>query len=165
MRSMNPPPLPHCFCRYGACKYADLKNQRLTNYKFSYDQMLNLQGNTAVYLQYAHARICSIERKSGKDINEVIQTSSIKLTHPKEGELALKLARFPEALEESLVELLPNRITEFVYELSQLFSEFYNECKINGSEEENSRLLLAEATAVVMRKCFELLGITPLYRI
>merc|ERR1712137_437066 len=144
---------------YGACKYADLKNQRLTNYKFSYDQMLNLQGNTALYLLYAHARICSIERKSGKEIQDLIQTSSITLTHPKEEELALKLARFPEALEESLEELVPNRITEYIYELSQLFSEFYNECKINGSEEEESRLLLAEATAVVMRKCFELLGL------
>jgi arginyl-tRNA synthetase len=54
---------------YGAVKYADLKNQRLTNYKFNFDQMLNLTGNTAVYLLYAHARIAGIIRKSSKDIN------------------------------------------------------------------------------------------------
>lgn len=53
---------------YGAVKYADLKNQRLTNYKFSFDEMLNLKGNTAVYLLYAHARIAGIVRKAGKDI-------------------------------------------------------------------------------------------------
>jgi hypothetical protein len=52
---------------YGAVKYADLKNQRLTNYKFNFDQMLNLTGNTAVYLLYAHARIAGIIRKSAKD--------------------------------------------------------------------------------------------------
>lgn len=80
-------------------------------------------------------------------------------------QLALKVAQFPESLEEAVQELAPNRITEYQYELSQTFSEFYNECKIVGSEEEDSRLLLAEATAVIMRKCFDLLGITPLYRI
>lgn len=53
---------------YGAVKYADLKNQRLTNYKFSFDDMLNLKGNTAVYLLYAHARISGIVRKAGKDV-------------------------------------------------------------------------------------------------
>jgi len=150
---------------YGACKYFDLKNQRLTNYKFSYDQMLSLQGNTAVYLLYAHARICSIQRKSGKDIKALINDGSLKLEHEKELQLALKVARFPEAVEEALEELMPNRITEYQYELSQVFSEFYNECKIVGSDEEDSRLVLAEATAVVMRQCFALLGITPLYRI
>lgn len=150
---------------YGACKYFDLKNQRLTNYKFSYDQMLSLQGNTAVYLLYALARIYSIQRKCGKDIKELIANSELKLEHEKEKALALKVARFPEALEEALAELMPNRITEYQYELSQLWSEFYTECKISGSEEEASRLLLAEATARTFQQCFELLGIQKLDRI
>ncbi|CAI7843885.1 unnamed protein product, partial [Closterium sp. NIES-53] len=53
--------------------YADLKNNRLTNYTFDYDQMLDMKGNTAVYLLYAHARICSIIRKSGKNVQEIVQ--------------------------------------------------------------------------------------------
>ena len=98
-------------------------------------------------------------------VQALIQSGEVKLEHEKEMALALKLARFPEAVAEAVEELAPNRITEYQYELSQTFSEFYNECQIVGSEEEDSRLLLAEATAVVMRQCFAVLGITPLYRI
>ena len=79
--------------------------------------------------------------------------------------LALHIAKFPEAIEDTLTDLLPNRITEYLYNLSELFNSFYTECKVIGSEQESSRLLLAEATAETMRACFRLLGITPLYRI
>jgi arginyl-tRNA synthetase len=98
-------------------------------------------------------------------VQELIANSELKLEHEKEKALALKVARFPEALEEALAELMPNRITEYQYELSQLWSEFYTECKISGSEEEASRLLLAEATARTFQQCFELLGIQKLDRI
>lgn len=79
--------------------------------------------------------------------------------------LALHLAKFPEAVEDTLDELMPNRITEYLYGVSEAFNSFYTECKVIGSPEEDSRLLLCETTAVVMRACFGLLGITPLYRI
>ena len=79
--------------------------------------------------------------------------------------LALHIARFPEAVEDCLAELLPNRLTEYLYALSEAFNSFYTECQVIGSDAEASRLLLAEATAEVMRACFKLLGITPLYRI
>lgn len=69
---------------YGAVKYADLKNSRLTNYKFSFDSMLALKGNTAVYLLYAHARIAGIVRKSGKDVDELAKTTQIVLGTPQE---------------------------------------------------------------------------------
>ncbi|KAE9448684.1 hypothetical protein C3L33_19390, partial [Rhododendron williamsianum] len=117
---------------YGAVKYADLKNNRLTNYTFNFDQMLNDQGNTAVYLLYAHARICSIIRKSGKDVEELKKTGALVLEHPNERALGLHLLQFAEVV---------------------------------GSAEETSRLLLCEATAEVMRKCFHLLGIRPVYKI
>ena len=114
---------------YGAVKYADLKNHRTTDYKFSFDQMLSLNGNTAVYLLYAHARISGIVRKvrqmalqrimlmnpditqpihhplmclspqSGKDMVELAKTGSITLSHPKEEDLALHICKFPEAVE------------------------------------------------------------------
>ncbi|KAG2385346.1 Arginine--tRNA ligase [Vigna angularis] len=122
---------------YGAVKYADLKINRLTNYTFNFDQMLNdklvvKQGNTAVYLQYAHARICSIIRKSGRDIEEVKRNGKIVLDSEDERALGLHLLQFPEVV---------------------------------GSPEETSRLLLCEATVIVMRHCFYLLGIEPVYRL
>ncbi|KAJ0694109.1 putative arginine--tRNA ligase [Helianthus annuus] len=150
---------------YGAVKYADLKNNRLTNYTFNYDQMLNDKGNTAVYLLYAHARICSIIRKSGKDIEQLKREGQMLLQTDDERKLGLHLLQFAEAVEEACTNLLPNILCEYLYDLSEKFTSFYSECKVVGSAEETSRLLLCEATAVVMRKCFHLLGITPVYKI
>ncbi|XP_009774840.1 arginine--tRNA ligase, cytoplasmic-like isoform X2 [Nicotiana sylvestris] len=150
---------------YGAVKYADLKNNRLTNYTFNFDQMLSDKGNTAVYLLYAHARICSIIRKSGRDIEELKKVGGIVLAHPDERALGLHLLQFAEIVEEACINLLPNLLCEYLYKLSEDFTKFYTNCQVVGSAEETSRLLLCEATAVVMRKCFYLLGITPVYKI
>jgi len=119
-----------------------------------------------VYLLYAHARIASIIRKSGKNPEELAASGArVTLGHEAEVALALHVARFPEALEAMLDELTPNRIADYLYELSGIFNQFYAECQVVGSDFEDSRLLLAESAAIVMRKCFDLLGITPLYRI
>ncbi|KAF5828098.1 tRNA synthetases class I (R)-domain-containing protein [Dunaliella salina] len=150
---------------YGAVKYADLKSHRMTNYKFSFDSMLDLKGNTAVYLLYAHARIAGIARKAEKDIDALAASTPIVVAHQREVDLALHLSRFPEAMEDMLQELTPNRLTDYLYELSERFNAFYVDCKVLGSEEEGSRLQLVEATARVMRQCFSLLGLIPLYRI
>ncbi|KDP30635.1 hypothetical protein JCGZ_16200 [Jatropha curcas] len=150
---------------YGAVKYADLKNNRMTDYIFNFDQMLNDKGNTAVYLLYAHARICSIIRKSGRDIEELKNTAKLVLDHPDERFLALHLLRFSETVEEACINLLPSAICEYLYSLSEYFTKFYSNCQVVGSTEETSRLLLCEATALVMRKCFFLLGIVPVYKI
>ncbi|KAJ7969524.1 Arginine-tRNA ligase [Quillaja saponaria] len=151
---------------YGAVKYADLKNNRLTNYTFNFDQMLSDKGNTAVYLLYAHARICSIIRKSGKDIEVLKKTEEIKLDHPDERVLGLHLLQFSEVVEEACSNLLPNVLCEYLYNLSEIFTKrFYSNCQVVSSAEETSRLLLCEATATVMRKCFYLLGIVPVYKI
>jgi len=154
---------------YGAVKYADLKNSRMTNYKFSYDAMLDLRGNTAVYLLYAHARIAGIVRRSGADLAALAAKpdAALSMAHPRERALALHLARFPDAVADVLDELGPNRLTDYVYDLSEAFSGFYTDCQVLGSggETERGRLLLVEATGVVMRKCLELLGIAPLYKI
>ncbi|CAL4895546.1 unnamed protein product [Urochloa decumbens] len=150
---------------YGAVKYADLKNNRLTNYTFSFEQMLSDKGNTAVYLQYAHARICSIIRKSNKDVEELKMSGAISLDHPDERVLGLYLIRFAEVVEEACTNLLPNVVCEYLYNLSEMFTKFYTNCQVVGSPEETSRLLLCQATAVVMRQCFQLLGITPVYKL
>ncbi|KAI6679557.1 hypothetical protein NL676_033438 [Syzygium grande] len=166
---------------YGAVKYADLKNNRTTNYTFNFDQMLNdksmsfishfchnahtCMGNTAVYLLYAHARICSIIRKSGKDIEELKKTGTVALNHPDERALGLHLLQFGETVEEACSNLLPNVLCEYLYNMSENFTRFYSNCQVVGSAEETSRLLLCEATAVVMRKCFHLLGIVPVHKL
>ncbi|KAF6167412.1 hypothetical protein GIB67_032606 [Kingdonia uniflora] len=127
--------------------------------------MLSDKGNTAVYLLYAHARICSIIRKSGKDIEELKKTGIIVLDHADERVLGLHLLQFAEIVEDACTNLLPNTLCEYLYNLSENFTRFYTNCQVVGSAEETSRLLLSEATAVVMRKCFSLLGITPVYKI
>ncbi|CAJ2636644.1 unnamed protein product [Trifolium pratense] len=151
---------------YGAVKYADLKINRLTNYTFNFDQMLSDKGNTAVYLLYAHARICSIIRKSGKDIEEVKKNGYIVLDHEDERLLGFHLLQFPEVFEEACSNLLPSVLCDYLYTLAEIFTKkFYSNCQVVGSPEETSRLLLCEATAIVMRKCFYLLGIEPVYKL
>ncbi|GFH13268.1 uncharacterized protein HaLaN_09115 [Haematococcus lacustris] len=138
-----------CIMGYGAVKYADLKNYRMTNYKFSFDAMLDLKGNTS----------------AGQDVEGLAASTSLALAHPRELELALHLCKLPEAIEIMLEEMAPNRLTDYLYELSEKFNQFYTECKVLGSENEAERLILVEATARIMRQVLELLGITPLYRI
>ncbi|KAK2397996.1 Arginyl-tRNA synthetase, class Ic [Trifolium repens] len=151
---------------YGAVKYADLKINRLTNYTFNFDQMLSDKGNTAVYLLYAHARICSIIRKSGRDIEEVKKNGYVVLDHEDERLLGLHLLQFPEVFEEACSNLLPSVLCDYLYTLAEIFTKkFYSNCQVVGSPEETSRLLLCEATAIVMRKCFYLLGIEPVYKL
>jgi arginyl-tRNA synthetase len=84
---------------YGAVKYADLRNSRLTNYKFNMDDMLNTKGNTAVYLLYAHARIAGIVRKSGKDVSALAKSETIKLKEPEEVGARVLLQPFLQAVQ------------------------------------------------------------------
>ncbi|VVA93337.1 unnamed protein product [Arabis nemorensis] len=132
-----------------------------TSYTFSYDQMLSDKGDTAVYLLKVHARICSVIRKSGKDIDELKKRGKLALDHAEERALGLHLLQFTEAVEEACTKLLPNVVCKYLYKLSKQYTKFYFNCRVIGSAEETSRLLLCEATAIVMRKCFHLLGITP----
>lgn len=154
---------------YGAVKYADLKNKKESNYTFSYDRMLDLKGNTAVYLLYAHARVCSIVRKSGRSLEEVraLSAESLHLGEPTERALALQLLKFQDTAAEAIDELAMNRVTDYLYELAGAFTDFYGECKVVGDDKatEDSRLMLCAATLVVMRQCFSLLGIEALERL
>ncbi|KAK1377667.1 Arginine--tRNA ligase [Heracleum sosnowskyi] len=150
---------------YAAVKYADLKNNRETSYIYQEKQMLNDKGDTAVYLLYAYARICSIIKKSGTEINELKKVGSIEFTKDAECVLGLHLLRFAEAIEEACTNLYPNVLCKYLYGLSLAFTGFYSGCQVVGTAEESSRLLLCEATRVVMEQCFHILGITPLERI
>lgn len=149
---------------YAAIKYCDLKQNRTTNYRFSFDKMLANTGNTAVYLLYGYARMCGIQRKSGKDIKK-LDASKLRITHDAERDLLFGILRFPETIEKILADLHLHSLAEYMYELSGLLTNFYTNCKVVDSPEEESRLLIVEAVRKVMERCFFLLGIEPLERI
>lgn len=147
-----------------AIKYADLSGHRLKDYMFSYERMLKLEGNTAAFLLYAYVRIQGIKRKVGKAIDPLLSTTKIAILEPAEVALAIHLRRFGETLEAMGRDLLPNRLTEYLYELAETFNVFFRDCRVEGSEEENSRLLLCEATSRILSKGLEILGLKVLPR-
>lgn len=142
----------------GAIKYADLSSDRVKDYVFDWSRMLAFDGNTAPYLQYAHARICSILRKS----NESVELASIAISEPQERALALSLLAFPRALADVAESLSPHRLCGYLYDLATAFSAFYEHCpvlKAATPEVRRSRLLLSATTATVIARGLELLGI------
>lgn len=146
----------------GAVKYADLLPNRQSDYIFSWDKMLALQGNTAPYLQYAYARIRSIFRKAGETANLQQLTSNIQLSAPEELALAKHLLNFGLTLEAVAEELRPNYLCNYLYELAGKFTSFYENCPVLKAEEEtirNSRLVLCNLTAHVLKQGLETLGI------
>ncbi|MDX8431038.1 MAG: arginine--tRNA ligase [Candidatus Algichlamydia australiensis] len=147
-----------------AIKYADLSCHRMKDYVFSYDRMLNFEGNTAAYLLYSYVRIQGIKRKVGKDLGEVQDLAKIMLEHPSEISLGLKLCQFGETLRVMERDLLPNRLTDYLYNLAESFHAFFRDCRVEGVDEENARLLLCEATARVLKQGLEILGLKTLDR-
>jgi arginyl-tRNA synthetase len=148
----------------GAVKYADLLPNRQTDYVFSWDKMLALNGNTAPYLQYAYARIQSILRKAGETSNLEHQTSNTRLEAPEELALARHLLNFGLVIEALAAEKRPNYLCNYLYELSSLFTRFYENCPVLKSEEttRTSRLTLCDLVARVIRQGLEILGIEVL---
>ncbi|KAL8448142.1 hypothetical protein Emed_003955 [Eimeria media] len=136
---------------YSAVKYFDLKQNRLTDYQFSFDRMLDPRGNTAVYLLYAYARICAIFRKAGVEPSS-LDTAALKIKEPSERSLAFLLLQFPDVIHGILEDLMIHRLAEFIYKITCFFSDFYTNCKVLDSDEatRNSRLLLCEATRKVL---------------
>lgn len=111
----------------GAVKYADLSMNRESNYKFSYDRMLSLNGNTAPYMLYAYARLCGIIRKatSQEDATSLVwpEGSDVIITHESELQLVRSLVRLPDILNEVETELYPNRLCDYLFETSQKFNQ------------------------------------------
>ncbi len=142
----------------GAVKYAELSQNRLTDYKFSWDKMLSLQGNTAPYLLNAYVRTRSIFRKLD---GAVTLTSELTLTEPAERALAMKLAQFAENAHDILDDHRPNLLANYLYELANTYHSFYEACNVLRSEGaiRNTRLTLCEATSRVLKTGLGLLGI------
>lgn len=160
---------------YGCIKYSDLSRDRNKDYIFSFDQMLKDQGNTAVYLLYTVTRIRSIARKANlgtiEDIMKSRNTSEpFELEHPRQLRLAKFILRFPDVIAQCVEDLFFHSLCQYLYDLSSLYSDFYEQCycietsgdkiiKINVD-----RILLCEATAFVMEKGLNLLGIKTVSR-
>mmetsp|Transcript_50207 Transcript_50207/g.56080 ORF Transcript_50207/g.56080 Transcript_50207/m.56080 type:complete len:754 (+) Transcript_50207:124-2385(+) len=156
----------------GAVKYADLSMNRESNYKFSYDRMLSLNGNTAPYMLYAYARICGIVRKaSEQDNTDKInwpEASTIVITDDTELELIRNLVRLPDILKEIERDLYMNRMCDYLFETSQKFNKFYESCSVNKAESPEikaSRLTICTATAGTIRLLLALLGIEVVERL
>ncbi|EDW63260.2 probable arginine--tRNA ligase, cytoplasmic [Drosophila virilis] len=160
---------------YGCIKYTDLCHNRISDYIFSFDKMLDDRGNTAVYLLYTYTRICSIARNSGEDFSnlaEILDKFQIVLEHEKEWKLVKTLLKLHDVLMKCANGLFLHFLCEFCYEVCTVFAEFYDNCycieknkageicKIN-----HSRILICEATAAVLRTCFHILGLKPVAKI
>ncbi|MGE0000013.1 MAG: arginine--tRNA ligase, partial [Ilumatobacteraceae bacterium] len=145
----------------GALKYAELSTDRLKDYVFDWDRMLAFDGNTAPYLQYAHARIHSIFRRAGTSPSAVHGITPV-LGLPQERALALRLLGYDGAVHETIDRYAPHRLCAYLYDLAQDFTGFYEACPVLKAETDElriSRLALADLTARVLAHGLSLLGI------
>ncbi len=162
----------------GAVKYADLSQYRMTDYVFSWDKMLSLQGNTAPYLQNAYVRIRSIFRKAGEsavatplwgvsadtrhaETGHRPVATALALAASAEINLAKRLCQFAEVVPQVLNDFRPNILANYLFEVANSFHTFYEACPVLKSEEpaRSSRLSLCDLTARVLQRGLELLGI------
>ena len=147
-------------------KYYDLKQNRTQNYCFSFDQMLDPRGNTGVYLIYQYVRVCSILRKAGFDeATSNLADFNFEACNQSEKNLALTLLRLPEAIDAAAKDLMVNRLTDQLYEITNKIGSFYHDTRVLGSDNQNSSVALLLATKKVMETCFDLLGMATIDRI
>lgn len=151
----------------GAVKYADLSQNRQSNYIFSFDKMLSLKGNTAPYLQYAYARMRSILREAGWEDGPPNGGVNINIVESQERDLAKQLVEFDDIVRRAADDLAPNQLCAYLYELSQVFNQFYEHCPVLRSEDlvRTSRLGFCEATSATLRLGLGLLGIEVMERL
>ena len=144
----------------GAVKYADLSTDRIRDYVFDWDRMLAFDGNTAPYLQYAHARISSIFRRAEVD-RSTIATNAIALEADQERALAKRLLAYPTAIADTLASYSPHKLATYLFDLAQDFTAFYEHCPVMRAEEplRSSRLALCDLTARTLEHGLGLLGI------
>ena len=145
----------------GSVKYADLRQNRLSDYQFDWDKMISFQGNAAPYLQYAYARCASIFAKGGLDMNAIAEDAEILLEAPAEKALGKHLMRFADVVYQAGATSQPHLICEHIYELARAFNGFYTQCPVLDSEgaTRRSRLGLTALTARQIRRGLGLVGI------
>lgn len=148
---------------HAALKYADLSHNRTSDYVFSYDKMVALEGNTATYMQYSYARTQSIFQRGNVDLTALRAAQyPVQLKEDVERELVVELVRFGDALDKSLEDFRPNVLTTYLFSLATKFSRFYQQCDVLKAESEavrNSRLVLCDVTGRTIEQGLALLGI------
>jgi arginyl-tRNA synthetase len=145
----------------GALKYAELSTDRIKDYIFDWDRMLAFEGNTAPYLQYAHARIRSIFRRADVSPDQV-RTTTPSIGMPQERDVAIRLLAYDGALRETIERCAPHRLCTYLFDLAQDFTGFYEACPVLKAETDEmrlSRLALADLTARVLAHGLSMLGI------
>jgi arginyl-tRNA synthetase len=150
----------------GAVKYADLSQNRTSNYIFSYDKMLALQGNTAPYMLYAYVRVQGISRKGNIDFDQIASDLPIALEDEAEQVLLKHILQMADVIAQVSEDLMPNRLCQYLFELSQKFNQFYDRCSVLDAPEpqRTTRLLLCHTTARTLKLGLSLLGISVLER-
>jgi arginyl-tRNA synthetase len=150
----------------GAVKYADLSTDRIRDYVFDWERMLSFDGNTAPYLQYAHARICSIFRRAGIERSALwadqVGEAQTRIAQPQEKQLALAVLGFDAAVVDTVDKYSPHRLCTYLYDLATAFTSFYEHCpvlKVDDDGLRTSRLALCDLTARTLRQGLDLLGI------
>lgn len=141
----------------GAVKYSDLSCNRLSDYTFSYERMLRFEGNTAAFIMYSYVRSLSIMKKVSTQ--GPLPTSLSALGHPSERALAKQLLLLNDVLADVEEQLLPNRLTEYLYTLAELFNQFFRDCRVEGDPRLRDRLFLVAMTMRTLKCGLELLGI------
>ena len=141
----------------GAVKYSDLRQHRLSDYRFDWDKMISFKGNASPYLQYAHARIHSIFRKGG--LEPAGFEAELSLRHPAEVTLSKQLLRFADAVHHATDASLPHVVGDHLYCLARAFSVFYEACPVLHAADRGTRLALSALAARQLRRGLELLGI------
>jgi arginyl-tRNA synthetase len=144
----------------GAVKYADLSTDRVRDYVFDWDRMLAFDGNTAPYLQYAHARIRSIFRRADID-PATLDPAAVRIVEPAERSLALRLLAHPSVIADAVSSNSPHRLCTHLFDLAQDFTAFYEQCPVLRAEDATraSRLVLCDVTARTLAHGLDLLGI------
>lgn len=148
---------------HAAIKYADLAQNRTSDYVFSFDKMVALEGNTATYMQYSYARTQSIFAKGKVDVEALrAATDPFSVGHPAERALAIKLLQFAESLQDAMTDYRPSQLTGYLFDLAKSFSEFYHQCPVltaDSPAQRTSRLRLCDLTGRTIRQGLDLLGI------
>ena len=152
----------------GAVKYADLSQNRTSDYKYDPDKMMAMDGNTGTYMQYAYVRNRGIFRKGDVDSEGLRRDPpALILEKPEERALALELVRFEEALTAAAADYKPNFVTAYLWDLAKTYSGFFQNCPVLKAETpalRQSRLLLCDLTARVIQRGLDLLGIRTVER-
>ena len=144
----------------------DMQSKRIHNYEFKWDRMTSFEGDTGPYLQYAHSRLCSMQRKSGISIEELEHANFDLLVEPCASALARTLAQYPDVIKKAVKGLEPSTIVTYLFSVTHIVSQCYDILWVSGQEKDVAiaRLALYEAARQVINNGMTLLGLTPVNR-